>query len=291
MTDVDDPAALTAAAVDAASSTPGATRDAPDPASVIEERHGRSFAIVVTLLMGMSALSIDVLLPAFDEMREEYGLASDSSAVAWVVTAFFLGVGIGQLIYGPLSDRYGRKGPLRVGLVICAVSAFACTIAPNLATLIVLRVLWGLGAAGPRSIAIAVVRDVYSGERMARVMSLIMATFILVPIFAPGLGALAMLVAPWQIVYWLPGLVAIGLLVWLGRFPETLAPENRRPVGLAAFAQGFGIVVRTRQTVAFGLAMLCIFAVMSSYLASSEIIMDDVYDKGDQFPIYFGALA
>ncbi len=122
-------------------------------------------------------------------------------------------------------------------------------------------------------------------------MSLIMATFILVPIFAPGLGALAMTVAPWQIVFWLPAVVSVGLLIWLERLPETLDPARRRPVGLGAIRDAFVIVARTRQTVAFGLAMMCFFSLMSSYLAGSEIILDDVYGRGDQFPIFFGALA
>ena len=182
----------------------------------------------------MAALSIDVMLPAFPDMREEFGLAPDSTATSWIVTAFFLGLASGQLVYGPLSDRYGRKPLLYAGLSIMAVAAAASALAPSLGAVIACRVLWGMGAAAPRSLALAMVRDRYAGEPMARTMSHIMATFVLVPVFAPSVGSAVLAVAPWRSLFWLPFLAALGVMLWVRRLPETLPPERRRPTSPAS---------------------------------------------------------
>jgi DHA1 family bicyclomycin/chloramphenicol resistance-like MFS transporter len=239
----------------------------------------------------MAAMGIDVVLPAFAGMREDFGLPADSTQVSWVITAFFLGLAAGQLIYGPLSDRFGRKPLLYAGLVLYMLGAAAAAVAPNLATVIICRVIWGLGAAGPRSLALAMVRDTFEGDRMARTMSHAMAIFVLVPVFAPGLGALLLLVAPWQSVFWLPVAAAAGLTLWITRLPETLPPERRRAVTPAALWGAFGVVVRTRRTLAFGLSVTFLFGIMSSYIASSELIIDEVFGQRDLFPLIFGLLA
>jgi DHA1 family bicyclomycin/chloramphenicol resistance-like MFS transporter len=261
------------------------------PTSAASAVGSREFVGIVATCMGMAAMSIDVVLPAFSEMRADFGLPADSTRVTWVITAFFLGLAAGQLVYGPLSDRFGRKPLLYAGLALYTAGAAAAALAPSLAAVIVCRVVWGLGAAGPRSLALAMVRDRFEGERMARTMSHAMATFVLVPVFAPALGAALLLVAPWQSVFWLPVVGAAGLALWLLRLPETLPPERRRAVTPAALANALGIVVRTRRTLAFGVAVACMFGVMSSYIASSEIIIEDVFDQGNLFPLIFGALA
>jgi DHA1 family bicyclomycin/chloramphenicol resistance-like MFS transporter len=251
----------------------------------------REFLAIIASCMAMAALSIDVLLPAFPEIRAEFGLAEDSTAVAGLITAFFFGLAVGQLFYGPLSDRFGRKPLLFAGLAVYIVGAVAATVAPTLAATIACRFVWGLGAAAPRSLALAMVRDTYEGERMARAMSHVMATFILVPVFAPSIGAAFMWVFPWRVVFWLPVIAASGLAVWALRLPETLAPERRRSVSPAALAAAARTVFSTRQTIAFGLAATALFGVMSSYIAGFEVIVEDVYDQGDRFPVIFGVLA
>jgi DHA1 family bicyclomycin/chloramphenicol resistance-like MFS transporter len=262
------------------------------PAGIDAGASGREFVGIVASCMGMAAMSIDVVLPAFADMRADFGLPADSTEVSWVITAFFLGLAAGQLVYGPLSDRFGRKPLLYAGLGLYIAGAAAAALAPTLATVIICRIVWGLGAAGPRSLALAMVRDRFEGERMARTMSHAMATFVLVPVFAPALGAALLLVAPWPAVFWLPVVAAVALAVWVFfRLPETLPPERRRAVTPAALAGAFGVVVRSRRTAAFGLAVTCMFGVMSSYIASSELIIDEVFDQRSLFPLIFGALA
>jgi DHA1 family bicyclomycin/chloramphenicol resistance-like MFS transporter len=251
----------------------------------------REFVGLMASCMGMVALSIDLMLPAFPDMREEFGLAPDSTATAWVVTAFFLGLASGQLVYGPLSDRYGRKPLLYAGLVIMFVAASASAVAPSLGAVIVCRILWGMGAAAPRSLALAMVRDTFGGDLMARTMSLIMATFVLVPVLAPSLGAGIMLVLPWRALFWVPAAAALGVMLWARRLPETLPVERRRATSPAALLEAAREVVRTPQTVGFGIGLTCIFGIMTGYVAGSELIIDEVFHREDQFPLIFGALA
>jgi MFS transporter, DHA1 family, multidrug resistance protein len=241
--------------------------------------------------MAMAALSIDLMLPAFPDIRREFGMAPDATTTSWIVTAFFLGLASGQLVYGPLSDRYGRKPMLYIGLAVMAVSSAAAALAPSFAVLIACRVLWGMGAAGPRSLALAMVRDRYTGDVMARTMSHIMATFVLVPVLAPSVGSAVLAVAPWPTVLWIPGAAAIGVAVWARRLPETLPPERRRPAARGAFRRAAGEVVRTPQTVGFAITLTCLFGIMTAYVGSSELIIDEVFHRDDQFPLIFGVLA
>ena len=183
---------------------------------------GREFIVLLTALMATSALAIDLMLPAFPDMRDEFGMAADSAQVGWVITAFFLGLAVGPWLYGPISDLLGRRTPLFIGLGLYVVGAIAAIVAPSFAWIVAARFVWGLGAAAPRSLSLAMLRDRYEGNAMARLMSMIMAVFLLVPILAPGIGAGLNAIAPWRIVFLMPGIIAIGLLFWARRLPETL---------------------------------------------------------------------
>ncbi|MEX0846940.1 MAG: multidrug effflux MFS transporter [Ilumatobacteraceae bacterium] len=252
---------------------------------------GREFIALVTVLMATSAVAIDLMLPAFPDIRAEYGMAGDSSQVGWIVTSFFLGLAVGPWLYGPLSDRYGRRPLLFAGLVLYVIAAGAAVVAPSFGWVIAARFVWGLGAAAPRSLSVAMIRDRYEGDAMARLMSMIMAVFLLIPIVAPSLGAALNLVLPWRVVFVLPGFIALGLMVWARRLPETLPPERRRPFTWASVADASRQVVTHRQTVCFTLAVMFLFGVMTAYLAGSELIVEDVYGYGSWFPVFFGVIA
>lgn len=252
----------------------------------------REFVALVTAGMAMGALAIDIMLPAFADMRAEYGMAPDSPRVGWVVTAFFLGLAVGPWLYGPASDRYGRRPLLLAGLGLYVAAGTAAVVAPSFGWVVAARFVWGLGAAAPRSLSLAMVRDRSEGEGMARLMSMIMAVFLIVPILAPGAGALLNAVAPWRIVFWVPVVAALGLIAWVWfRLPETLPPERRRPFTVAALGGAVRAVISHRQTVWFTVAITFLFGVMTSYLAGSELVLDDVFDRGRWFPVFFGAIA
>ena len=208
-----------------------------------------------------------------------------------MITAFFLGLAAGQLFYGPMSDRYGRKPMLYVGLTLVVIGASMCAVAPTLAAVIISRVVWGLGAAGPRSLALAMTRDVFAGELMARTMSHIMATFVLIPVLAPSLGLGDPVVRAVADAVLDPGARRHRRRV-LGPPPArdaaARAPSVTSPKALLVAVRE---VVRTPQTVGFAIALTCIFGIMTAYVGSSEIIIDEVFHREEQFPIIFGALA
>jgi DHA1 family bicyclomycin/chloramphenicol resistance-like MFS transporter len=252
----------------------------------------REFLGIVALCMAMAAMSIDLLLPAFPEMRETFGLAAGATEISRVITAFFVGLGLGQLVYGPISDRFGRKSVLYAGLTIYVVAAVASTRAESLTAFVACRVVWGFGAAAPRSLALAILRDTFDGDRMARASSNVMATFILVPIVAPSLGAGLIAIGDWRLTLWVPVAGAVLLASWIAlRLPETLPAERRRSVAPAALLAAAGAVVRSRQTMAFCVATTFLFGIMTAYVGSTQVIVDEVFDEKDLFPVIFGVLA
>ena len=251
----------------------------------------RQFIFLLSMVMAMAALGIDLMLPAFDDMREAFGLAENSNEVARTVTAYFLGMAIPQVVYGPMADRYGRKPVLYLAISIYSIGAVASALAPSLAVLLLARFVWGIGAAGGRVVALAIIRDVYRGERMAKAMSYIMSIFILVPVIAPSLGALIVSAGSWRWAFWSAFLAALALLVWSFRLGETLDPAHRRPMSFAALGSAARRLATSRTTLAPTLALTCMMGVMTTYLASSELIISEIFGRGDQFPVVFGVVA
>ena len=250
------------------------------------------FVVMMASTMALTALSIDLMLPAFDEMRADFGLASDSTNIAATITVFFIGLAIAQLFYGPLADRFGRKPVLYGGLLIFVLGAIGSALAGSLGGLLASRFVWGVGAAAPRVISFSIIRDIYEGDRMARVMSFIAAVFILVPVVAPGIGALLLRFASWRFLFWLTAALAGLVGLWILRLPETLDPAYRlERLKVRSVARAARIVVTNRQAVGYTVAMTFVFGAFVSYLASSELVWEEVYGRGDQFPLIFGALA
>jgi MFS transporter, DHA1 family, multidrug resistance protein len=253
-------------------------------------RQGELTALLA-MSMALSALGIDLMLPAFGAIRADLGLAEGATAVTGLVTAYFLGLGAGTLVYGPLADRFGRKPILFLGFAVYGVGALAATLAPTLGLLFAARFVWGLGAAGPRVITLAVIRDIFEGERMSQAMSFVMAVFILVPIFAPGVGAVVSDVTSWRWLFAGCVVAAAAVAVWATRLPETLHPEHRLPFRPGRIARAVRLVVTTRATMAYTLAQTFLYGAFTSYLASSEAIIGITFDAEGAFPVVFGGLA
>ena len=257
-----------------------------------QKRLGRvHFTALLSMIMALGALAIDMMLPAFDDMRAHFGLAADSTRVAQVVTAFLIGMAVAQIFYGPLADRFGRKPVLYVGFAIYGLGALGALLAPTLELVLVSRFIWGIGAAAPRVVAVSIVRDTYAGDEMAKAMSFIMAVFIMVPVLAPTVGAGLLLVFPWQPVFAAGVVFVLIVAVWARALPETLDPADRLPIDRRAITTAAKEVVTNRQTLGYMMAMTMTFGVFSSYLASSELIFGEIYGRPDQFPLIFGALA
>ena len=253
------------------------------------ERHSeREVISYLAFLSVVMAFSVDTALPAFDEIRRGFELDPTDSSVSLVVTTYLLGLGLGQLVYGVVSDRFGRAPVLRGGLVIYAIGALGSTLAPTLVTLLVSRFVWGLGAAAPGGLRPAIARDLYSGDRMARVMSVVMAVFLMAPIVGPIVGEVLVEVGGWRAAMAGPGLLVVFALIWSFRFGETLPPERRRPLHLRPIGLAIREISRSRVTVGYTLMLTILFGAFFSFLGSSQPIIDNVYDRSEQFALFFG---
>lgn len=251
----------------------------------------REFLAFLSMVMALAAVGIDVMLPAFNEMRLAFGLASDSNEVARTVTAYLLGMATGPMLYGSLADRVGRRPVLWLGGGVYVVGAVLSALAPTLATLLLARFLWGLGASAGRVIAFAIIRDTQKGDEMARTVSYVMAVFILVPIIGPSLGSVVVALGPWRWVFWFGAIAGALVLLWSSRLQETLKAANRQTMSFATIGKTAHRMLGSRSTLAPLLAMACVRGIMASYLASSQLIIAEVFDRSDQFPLIFGAVA
>lgn len=249
------------------------------------------FIILIAGLMALNALAIDVMLPALPYMGEALGVSHENER-QFVVGVYMLGFGIAQLAFGPLTDRFGRRAPLLAGLAIYVVCAFAATFAPNFAVLLAMRFVQGMGAAGTRVIATAVVRDRFSGREMAEIMSLTFMVFMAIPIIAPGIGQVILLTGPWQYIFLFMTGLALAITLWAYvRLPETLRPELRRPLSFGSVVDGFRIVLTNRVALFYGLAGTFLFGAMFGFISASQQIFVEIYGLGPLFPVAFAAMA
>jgi DHA1 family bicyclomycin/chloramphenicol resistance-like MFS transporter len=252
---------------------------------------GLEFVALVALTTSLVAMSIDTMLPALGVMARELGAARPNDRQL-VLTLFFAGLSLGQLVYGPISDSTGRKPALYSGLLLFMLGGLVCTFARDFSWLLVGRALSGFGAAGPRIVAIALVRDLHAGRGMARVMSFVQSVFILVPVVAPSLGQAVLAVASWRVIF--AALVVIAAIngAWFGlRQRETLPASQRLPFSWRGIARGCKEVFRTPITLGYMLASGFIFGAFIGYLSMSQQVFQEQYGLGRLFPVFFGLFA
>jgi DHA1 family bicyclomycin/chloramphenicol resistance-like MFS transporter len=249
------------------------------------------FMFVLAMCMAVTALGVDSVLPAFPHIRRSLGLAPDAVEVTRLISFYLLGASLGLLPAGIMSDKFGRRPVMWGGLTLYVVGAVGSVLAPTLGWMFVARFVWGLGAAGPRVASTAAVRDSYEGEQMARQMSFIMAVFILVPTFAPTLSSLILHFGPWQAVFWVCAALAVGVAGGVTRLPETLHTDDRRTLSRADVGEACRIVLRTPGTIAYLVSLTAMFGVFTAFLASSQVVIDQVFGLESWFPLYFGGLS
>jgi DHA1 family bicyclomycin/chloramphenicol resistance-like MFS transporter len=264
----------------------------PTTARDREYRLGRTELLaLISAIMALTAVAIDLMLPAFDDIRDTFGLADGSADTGQIVTVYFFGLAVAQVFYGPVADRFGRKPTLYLGIGIYIVGAMGSALAPTFGLLLLGRFVWGAGAAGTRVVAMAIVRDRFEGDAMAKAMSQVMVVFMLVPIVAPAVGSAVVSVVPWPGLFWLCVAWALMVLLWSFRLMETLNPANRRPLNPKATFSGFAEVCRTPVTAGYTISALFLQAVFTAYLATSEVIISDIFDRREQFAVIFGSVA
>jgi DHA1 family bicyclomycin/chloramphenicol resistance-like MFS transporter len=253
-----------------------------------EQMSTPEFIGLVAVMMALTALAIDIMLPALPAIGDALGIANANDRQV-VIVIYMLGFSVGQLGYGRLSDRYGRKPVLMAGLAIFIAGSLMASLSSDFTFLLVARTLQGLGAAATRVIAIAIVRDRYSGRQMARVMSLALAVFIIIPVLAPAMGQGLLQVGNWRHVFDL--LLVAGLIValWAGlRLPETMRPGGAEPLPLGASIR---YALETPQTIGYAVSGGLLFGCVLGYVSSAQQVFVDVYHLGFGFPLAFGAIA
>ena len=249
------------------------------------------FIPLVALLFSLVALSIDAMLPALPELGRDLGVARPND-VQYVITSLFLGLGLGQIFFGPLSDRIGRKPAIYAGLGVFMAGCIVSVWAPTFETMIAGRVLQGIGVAAPRIVTVALVRDQYEGRSMARIMSFAMAVFILVPAAAPALGLAVLRIAGWREIFVTFFLIAAVAFVWLlVRQPETLPPDRRRSFSPRAIGRAVREILGIRAAVGYTVATGFAFAPFVAYLSSAPQMFAQGYGVGDLFVVWFAVLA
>lgn len=249
------------------------------------------FIALVAALMSLNALAIDVMLPALPYMGEALGVSHENDR-QYVLTAYMLGFGCAQLAFGPLSDRFGRRAPLLVGLVIYVIAAFAAAFSHSFALLLLMRFIQGIGAAGTRVIAQSMVRDKFGGRAMAEIMSMVFMVFMAVPIIAPGIGQVILLTGPWEYIFYFMAFLALVVTAWsMARMPETLKPENRRALAPRVVIEGFRLVFTNRMAFSYGLAGMFVFGALFGFINTAQQIYVDIYGLGALFPVAFAAMA
>ncbi|WP_320822059.1 multidrug effflux MFS transporter [Reinekea sp.] len=249
------------------------------------------FIALVALISSLVALSIDAMLPALPQIASDLGV-QDMRQTQWVITSLIFGMSFGQLFFGPLSDSYGRKFGILTGILLFCLGSMLSMLATSLPMLLVGRVLQGIGVAGPRIASLALVRDIYVGDAMARVMSFVMMVFIMVPMVAPLVGQAVLLAFNWRAIFGLFILLSAISALWLViRQPETLDVANRRPFHFRTIWRTSVTVVRHPRVLGFSLTAGLIFGALLSYVASAQAIFQGIYQLGEAFPFYFGALA
>jgi MFS transporter, DHA1 family, multidrug resistance protein len=251
----------------------------------------KEFILLMALLMSSVAISIDAMLPALGVIGQDLS-ATSVNHTQFIIGFLFIGMTMGQLFWGPLSDALGRRKVLFFGFGIFMMGSIICYAAQDMTTILIGRIIQGLGVSGPYVSVVSIVRDRYSGRDMARIMSLVMMIFILVPAIAPSLGQAIMHIASWREIFLLYIVMSVALGIWVFiRLPETIHAEDKIKFNMKNILHGFKIVLGNRTTCCYMLCMGICFGGLIGYLNSSRQIFQDLFGVGEAFSLYFGGLA
>ena len=249
------------------------------------------FIVLMASLMSIVALAIDAILPAMSAIGISIN-SLDSNNNQLLITMIFLGLGFGQLLFGPLSDSFGRKPMVYIGLSVFAVASIVCVLSPSLEWMIFGRILQGIGLAAPRTIAIAIIRDMYKGDYMAKIMSFVTTFFILVPVVAPVMGKFILNHYNWRGIFYAQLIIAFIVCIWFWkRQPETLKQEYKVRFTKYVFVDGLRELLKYKVSIAFTIVSGFISGAFIVYLSASQIIFENQYGLVEEFPYIFAGLA
>ena len=249
------------------------------------------FVVVIASIMALNPLAMDMMLPALPDIASAFHITIANEPQA-VLSTFLIGFGAGQFIMGPLSDRFGRRPVLIDGMALYCIASVLAITALSFETLLLARVLQGLGTSATRVIATSIVRDCYAGRRMASVMSLAMMVFIAVPVIAPSLGQAVMLLTQWRGIFIVLMAYGVLALIWSAlRMPETLPMSERKSLAVRDVLGAFRQTVTNRQTLGYALAAGGVQGALFAFVFSSQQVFTEIYGLGHYFPLAFAAIA
>jgi len=249
------------------------------------------FVTIMASLMAITALAIDAVLPALDIIGRDVGVV-DAQDNQLIIIMIFLGLGIGPLIFGPISDSIGRKPIVYVGFGIFIVASMICVFSESLEMMIFGRILQGIGLSSPRTISIAMVRDTYEGDYMARIMSFITTIFILVPVIAPAMGKFILDHYNWQAIFYVQLIFSILVSIWFfRRQPETLSKAHKKKWTSSIFKNGLKELFRHKNTIGYTVISGFITGSFLVYLSTAQQVFHVQYELVEEFPFIFAALA
>lgn len=250
----------------------------------------REMVFMMAMVIALNALAIDSMLPALPAIGDGLGVAVANDR-QHVISTYLFGIGAGSLFYGPLSDRFGRKGVLVPALFAYVAFSIGCGLATSFPMLLALRFGHGLISAALGVIVVAVIRDLFSGDAMAKRLSMIFLVFMIVPAIAPTMGAGVAAVAGWRAIFIVLAVMGLVMILWLRRLPETLDPADVRPLDMRTMIAGWATVTRHRRAAGYMIASGMMQGALYGYLNSSEQIIADIFDARSWFPLVFACVA
>ncbi|MBB6426234.1 multidrug effflux MFS transporter [Sphingopyxis sp. JAI128] len=250
----------------------------------------REMVFMMAMVMALNALAIDAMLPALPAIGGALGVGTPNDR-QYVISTYLLGTALGALLYGPLADRFGRKGVLVPALIAYVCFAIGCGLATSFSMLLALRFGHGMVSAALGVIVVAVIRDLFAGDAMAKRLSLIFLVFMIVPIIAPTIGAGVAAIAGWRWIFLVLAVMGVVMLLWLRRLPETLDPADIRPLDWRTMVAGWATVTRHRRAAGYMVASGVMQGALFGYLNSSEQIIAEVFDAQTLFPLIFACVA
>jgi DHA1 family bicyclomycin/chloramphenicol resistance-like MFS transporter len=246
------------------------------------------FVTLMALYVALMAMAIDMMLPALSLIGSEFNVINENET-QYLIGILFFGFTVGQVIYGPIADSFGRKFTIYIGLVLLIIGDILCLLAHNFTFMLVGRFIQGFGAASPRITSLAVIRDCYKGQDMARVMSFIMTIFIIIPVIAPSIGQAILLAYSWRFIFAIFLVSALIAIIWTyNRLPETLKESDVRPFNIKTILKDFRTVFKNKITMNYTICSGLIFGALIGYLTSSRQIFQDYFGTGKLFSLYFG---
>ena len=249
------------------------------------------FVIIVSMMISLTALSIDAMLPALPQIGHDLGITNPNDRQL-IIAIIFFGSALGQLFFGPLSDKTGRKPAMYAGYAFFITGSLVSVFSANFPMMLTGRIFQGIGLSAPQAVTMALVRDRFEGRTMARVMSFAMTVFVLIPMIAPAIGQGILSIAGWRTIFGSFLLFALITVTWFAlRIPETLAPENRSPFSVRRIANSIREILKIRSTLGYALSVGFIQGIFLGYLNSSQQIFQEQYALGKMFPLFFAAIS